>query len=124
MTLPLTPGHRHKATVFEDLLIHGTVKRAGGGRPQWRPRRIVGDKRHNGGAIRRYARSHGNAVTIPRRRTERRRGPFDHAAYRARNLVERLINRFKQFRRRATRYEKRAGNHRAMRVPVALLLWF
>jgi hypothetical protein len=27
-------------------------------------------------------------VTIPRKRNERRRGPFDRAAYRARNRVE------------------------------------
>ncbi len=30
--------------------------------------------------------------------------------YRERNRVERLINRLKQFRRVATRYEKRADN--------------
>ena len=37
--------------------------------------------------------------------------------------VERLINRLKQFRRLATRYEKRAENYRPMWVIAATLLW-
>jgi transposase len=69
---------------------------------------VVGDKGYSSGEIRRYARRRGMRVTIPRRRDERRRGPFDREAYRTRNRVERLIGRCKQFRRLATRYEKRA----------------
>ncbi len=37
---------------------------------------------------------------------------FDRGIYRTRNLVERLMDRLKQFRRMATRYEKRAENYR------------
>jgi len=80
LTLLLTPGRRHEAGVFADLLAQGAVKRAGRGRPRRRPRRIVGDNGYSGGAIRRYARAHGIAATIPRKRNERRRGPFDRAA--------------------------------------------
>jgi len=123
MALLLTPGQWHEASAFERLMEQGAVKRAGRGRPKLRPRRIVGDKGYSSGAIRRYAWWRGIAVTIPRRRTERRRGPFDYAAYRARNRVERLIGRCKQFRRLATRYEKRAENYRAMWVIAAVLLW-
>ena len=99
------------------------MKRSGRGRPKRRPGRIVGDKGYSSGAIRRYAGRHGIGVTIPRKRNERRRGPFDHAVYRTRNLVERLIGRCKQFRRLATRYEKRAEHFRAMWVIAAILLW-
>jgi transposase len=53
----------------------------------------------------------------------RRRGPFDTAAYRQRNMVERLIARRKQFRRVVTRYEKLAANYRAMVTIAAILLW-
>jgi len=123
LALLLTPGQRHEATAFEALMEQGAVKRVGRGRPRRRPRRIVGDKGYSSGKIRRYARRRGINVTIPRKRNERRRGPFDRAAYRARNLVERLIGRCKQFRRLATRYEKRAENYRAMWVIAALLLW-
>lgn len=38
-------------------------------------------------------------------------------------MVERLINRFNQFRRVATRYEKRAANYWAMLTIAAILLW-
>ena len=41
-------------------------------------------------------------------------GPFNREIYRQRNLVERAINRLKQFRRIATRYEKLAINYTAM----------
>jgi transposase len=123
LTLLLTPGQWHEATAFEALMEQGAVKRIGRGRPRRRPRRIVGDKGYSSRKIRRYARRHRINVTIPRKRNERRRGPFDRAAYRARNRVERLISRCKQFRRLATRYEKRAENYRAMWVIAAILLW-
>ena len=74
-------------------------------------------------AIRQYWRRHGIRVTIPRKRCERRTGPFDRALYRLRNAVERLINRLKQCRRIATRYEKRAANYQAMLLIAAIMLW-
>jgi transposase len=48
---------------------------------------------------------------------------FDRNAYRERNVVECLINRLKQWRRIATRYEKRAANYQAMLTTAAILLW-
>lgn len=64
---------------------------------------------------------------IPRRRDQRpedrRHRPFDRAVYRQRNRVERLINRTKQWRRVATRYEKRAMHYLAMLELAAIKLW-
>jgi transposase len=40
-----------------------------------------------------------------------------------RNVVERCVNQFKQWRSIATRYEKRAANYRAMVVIAALMFW-
>ena len=48
---------------------------------------------------------------------------FDFDIYRKRNVVERCVNRFKQWRGIATRYEKRAANYRAMVVIAALMIW-
>lgn len=48
---------------------------------------------------------------------------FDPVAYRRRNVVERCVNRLKQWRGIATRYEKRASNYRAIVVIAALLIW-
>ena len=95
--------------MFPQLMAQGAVKGAQG-RPRLRPHRVVGDKGYRSWAIRRYARQHGIRTTIPRKVNECRKGPFDQEVYKQRNLVERLINRLKQFRRLATRYEKRGAN--------------
>jgi len=51
-------------------------------------------------------------ITITHRHNERHRGPFDRCTvYKQRNHIERLFNRMKQFRRLATRHEKRAENY-------------
>jgi transposase len=123
MTFIVTAGERHEAVVFEPLMEQGAVKRRGRGRPRLRPKRVVGDKGYSNNKIRRYLRRRGIRITIPRKRNERHRGPFDRAIYRQRNRVERLINRLKQFRRVATRYEKRAVNYCAMLTIAAILLW-
>jgi transposase len=68
-------------------------------------------------------RQHNIRQSIPHKRNEHHRGPFDRAMYRERNQVERLMNRLKQFRRIATRYEKRAANYLAMITCAAILLW-
>ncbi len=54
---------------------------------------------------------------------QRRQPCFDREAYRQRNRIERLINRLKQFRRIATRYEKRGANYLAMVMLGMILLW-
>ena len=48
---------------------------------------------------------------------------FDKATDARRNAVERCINRLKQWRGLATRYEKRTVNYRAMVVLVSIILW-
>jgi DDE family transposase len=73
--------------------------------------------------IDRYLRRRGIGAVIARKDNERRSGSFDKEAYRQRNLVERLINRLKQFRRVATRHEKRAENYRAMLTIAAIVIW-
>ena len=123
MTLVLTPGQRHEAVVFEQLMASGAIERRGPGRPKRRPHRVVGDKGYSSGKIQQYARQHGIRITIPRKRNEGRKGPFNRSVYRLRNRIERLVNRCKQFRRLATRYEKRAVNCRAMWLIAATVLW-
>lgn len=81
----------------------GVVKRSGRGRRRLRPKRVVGDKGYTGRRILRYLRRRGIGFTIPRLSNEPRRGPFSREIYRQRNIVERAINRLKQFRRSATR---------------------
>ena len=123
MAFVLTPGQQHEASVFEQLMTHGAVKRPEGGRPRIRPKRVCGDKGYSSRKIRTYLRRRGIRYTIPRKRNEQRNGPFDRVLYRLRNRVERSINRLKQFRRIATRYEKKAENYLAMLQIGSILLW-
>jgi transposase len=109
--------------MFPQLMAGGAVKRSGRGRPKHRPHRIVGDKAYSSRQIRQYVRRRGLRVTIPRKSNEQRTGPFDRTSYRQRNKIERLINRYKQFRRIATRYEKRAANYQAMWLIATIVLW-
>lgn len=112
---------------MEALLAGGRVRRAGAGRPRVRPVRLVGDKGYSYASIRRLLARRGILAVIPRRRDQRadRRGhrPFDASLYRERNRVERLIDRLKQSRRVATRYEKRVAHYLGMLTLAALLLW-
>jgi transposase len=104
-------------------MSQGAVKRAGRGRPRLRPRRVVGDRGYSTGRVRRHLRRKGIGAVIPQPRNQRPCALVDRAAYRRRNVVERLVNRLKQFRRFATRYEKLAANYRAMVVLAAITLW-
>lgn len=123
ITFLLTVGERHEAVVFEQLMEQGEVKRAGAGRPRFRPKRVVGDKGYSSGAIRRYLRRRGICYSIPRKDNEKHRGKFDKSLYRQRNQVERCFNRLKQYRRIATRYEKNAQNYLAMLTVASIILW-
>jgi transposase len=108
------------------------VPRPGGrGRPRTRPDRVIVDKGYSYGRCRRWLRRHQIPHTIPERRDQRARRAarpgrplaFDRAIYARRNVVERCINRLKQWRGLATRYEKRAANYRAMVVLASIVIW-
>lgn len=104
---------------------------AGRGRPRTRPDRVIADKGYSYARCRRWLRQHQIPHTIPERSDQRARRAsrpgrplaFDKATYARRNVVERCINRLKQWRGLATRYEKRAVNYRAMVVLASIVLW-
>ena len=98
----------------------GSIRRLGRGRPRLKPDRVAGDKAYSSGKIREALRRRGIGAVIPTKENERRQPDFDRQAYRERNRIERLINRLKQFRRIATRYEKRAVNYLAMQPFTSL----
>lgn len=123
ITFVLTAGQRHETVAFEALMERGRIQRIGRGQPKRRPQRLVADKGYSSRKIRTYLRQHGIRITIPHKRNEHQTGPFSRAWYRTRNRVERLINRLKQYRRVATRYEKRAENYLTMVTLAAIMLW-
>lgn len=94
------------------------------GRPRVRPNRAGGDKGYTGKKIRAYLRRRGIGAVIPRLSNEPRRGVrFDRAAYRERTQIERTINRLKQFRAVATRYDKLAICFHTTVTLAAIRLW-
>ena len=123
ITAVLTSGERHEQIALAAVLDQGAIPRPGRGRPRLRPRRVAGDKGYSSPTARRRLRRRGITPVIPSKSNQRRQPHFDREAYRRRNLVERLINRLKQFRRIATRYEKRAANYLAMVIIGMIRLW-
>ena len=132
LAVVLTPGQRHDSTQLAAVLDAIRVPRPGGrGRPRKRPDRLIADKGYSYPSCRRLLRRRGIPHTIPERRDQRERRArrpgrplaFDPETYRRRNVVERCVNRLKQWRGLATRFEKRAANYRALVVIAATLLW-
>jgi transposase len=128
----ITPGHRHDSTQLAAVLAGIRVPRPGGrGRPRTRPERVIADKGYSYPRCRRLLRERRIPHTIPERRDQRaqraarpgRPVAFDQTVYARRNVVERGINRLKQWRGLATRYEKRATNYRSMVVIASIVLW-
>jgi transposase len=129
LVLLVTPGQRHEVTQLEWLLEGGVVKRTGRdgrpgrGRPRRRPAKLVGDKGYSFPSARRLLRRRGIRAVIPTKSDQRRLSSFDRTAYRGRNRVERSVGRLKQFRRVATRYDKRAINYLAWVTLAAAVIW-
>jgi len=118
----LTPGQESDIDQAEKLMETGAIRRPSG-QTRLRPERLVADKGYTSAALRAYLHRYHIRCTIARRSNEQRRGAFNKQHYRKRNIVERLINRLKQFRRIATRYEKRAANFAAM-ITIASIFLF
>jgi transposase len=123
MVFVLTQGQRHEQPVLPILMERGAVKRQGRSRPRIRPDRVAGDKGYSSPTVRCYLKERRIGAVIPTKADEAPVPNFDREAYRERNVIERLINRLKQWRRIATRYEKRAANYLAMLTLAAILLW-
>lgn len=127
----VTPGQCHESTQLEALLDGIRVKRVDGGRPRKRPERLIADKGYDFPTCRKLLKRRGIAHTIPERRDRRERRSkrpgrppsFERCIYARRNAVERCVNRLKQWRSVATRYEKRALNYRAVVVIASLMIW-
>jgi transposase len=60
---------------------------------------------------------------IPSKKNRKTPRDLDKTLYKERNLVERLFQKLKNFRRIATRYERLARNYQAMLSIVATVIW-
>ena len=71
---------------------------------------VIADKGYDAEALVTRIEASDAAAVIPPRRNRRFQRAYDQHLYKERNLAERFINRIKQYRRVATRYEKTARN--------------
>ena len=99
-----------------------------------RPDHLTGDKAYSSRTNRVALRARRIRHTIPERADQQanraRKGArggrppgFDRVRYRQRNQVERLMNRRKQFRAVATRFDKLAVRYQATICVADILIW-
>ncbi len=105
----LTPGQKGDVTQAEPLL------------KGYSPAAVTADKTYDSDSLVKTVETKGAEAVIPPKANRKQPRDFDRYLYKVRNLVERFINRIKQYRRVATRYEKTGRNFLAF-IPVASVM--
>ena len=113
LTFDITGGEVHETQGFAALMaLHDAP-----------PDKLLGDKGYDSDEIRNDLAKRGIEPVIPPRSNRTTPIKYDREAYKRRNLIERCVNRLKQFRRIATRYEKTARAYLSMLCIAAARLW-
>lgn len=112
LAVHVTAGQAHESKAFAPtmarLLPHDRQ-----GKSHW-PSKLAGDKGYSYPGIRRWCRRRKIQPVIPTRKDQLRQEDFDKATYRKRNIIERAVNWYKEYRALGTRYEKLATNYVAL----------
>ena len=86
--------------------------------------KLIADRGYDSNAIRDAIAQQGAEAVIPSTRSRKTPIPHNRDSYRARNLVERLWCRLKDWRRIATRYDKLAANYMAgVFLAASIIFW-
>jgi transposase len=86
------------------------------------PEAVVADKGYDKKALVDAIEAGGAEAVIPTRKNRTEQREIDPHLYRERNVVERFWSKVKQYRRVATRYEKKAANFLAFAWVAALVV--
>lgn len=85
---------------------------------------LMADKAYDANWLRALLASRGTAAVIPNKDNRKQPLHFDPFAYRARNLIERMFCRLKDYRRIATRYDRLTANYlSSLCLAAALTFW-
>ena len=84
---------------------------------------LLADKGYDADAIREELAKAEVEAVIPAKTNRRQPIPHDREKYRWRNLVERLFNKLKNWRRVATRYDKTKESYLGFVSLVSVLQW-
>lgn len=84
---------------------------------------VIADKGYDSGKILSEIEKLGAKAVIPPRATRKIQRDYDRQLYKQRNLIERAFNRLKQFRRIATRYDRKAAYFLASLQLAAFAIW-
>ncbi|GHB78646.1 IS5 family transposase [Streptomyces viridiviolaceus] len=134
LSLIVTPGQRADCTQFIAVLEKIRVPRIGRGRPHKKPDSLAADRAYSNGPCRDFLRRRGIRHTIPEKTDSQaarlRKGSrggrppgFNEDQYKKRNTVERAINKLKNSRAVATRYDKRGYAYLGTVTAAALVIW-
>jgi transposase len=88
------------------------------------PRRLLADRAYDARKFRDWLSDRGCEPVIPPNPTRKNPHSYDKTAYRLRNGVERMFCRLKDFRRIATRYDKRADTFLSAVLLAAAVTWW
>lgn len=84
---------------------------------------VLADKGYDSDAFIQVINDSGATAVIPPRKNRLSPRKYDKVIYKDRNLVERLFQKLKNFRRIATRYERLKRNYQAMLDLAAIIIW-
>ena len=77
---------------------------------QHQPTAVIADRAYDTDAFLKLLRQRDTEAVIPPLKNRLVQRRYNRRKYKRRNLIERLVNRLKHYRRVATRYEKTARN--------------
>jgi transposase len=134
LALMVTAGQDADVSQLAPVLDAIAVPRLGPGRPRKRPSAVRVDRAYGARKLRQLIQRRGIRCVCPEREDAKKyrlqrgsrggRPPaFNPADYKGRNVVERAINRLKDFRAVATRYDKRGHNFLAAVIVAAIVIW-
>lgn len=84
----------------------------------------VVDTAYDSGKFRDFPAARGSTAVIKPNPTRKNVPPFDAAAYKGRNVIERAVSHLKDWRRVATRYDQPARNYRSPTMLAILFRWW